>query len=275
MGDGAKECQALNNEVHMKITRRFTLALSAAALAFAVTGAQAQDKLIIGTEGAYPPFNNVTADGKVEGFDIDIANALCEEMKVTCEIVTQDWDGIIPALEAKKFDAIIASMSITEERKLKVDFTNKYYNTPPAIAVAKDSTITDVSPAALAGKTIGAQGSTIHQNYMESAYKDSEIKSYPTAEEYKLDLANGRIDAVNDDVMVLKGWVESAEGACCKILGTITPDPKIHGEGAGIAVRKGETELRDKLNAAIDAIRKSGKYDEIAKKYFDFDVYGS
>ncbi|MGB8816422.1 MAG: ABC transporter substrate-binding protein [Rhizobiaceae bacterium] len=258
----------------MKISRRVTLALSAAVLAIGVSGAVAADKLIIGTEGAYPPFNNVTADGKVEGFDIDIANALCAEMKVECEIVTQDWDGIIPALQAKKFDAIIASMSITAERKEKVDFTNKYYNTPPAIAVAKDSTIADVSPAALAGKTIGAQGSTIHQNYAEATYKDSTVKSYPTAEEYKLDLANGRIDAVNDDVMVLKGWVASPEGACCKILGTITPDPKIHGEGAGIAVRKGETELRDKLNAAIDAIRASGKYDEIAKKYFDFNVYG-
>lgn len=258
----------------MKITRRFTLALSAAVLAFGVGSAAAADKLIIGTEGAYPPFNNVTADGKVEGFDVDIANALCAEMKVECTIVTQDWDGIIPALEAKKFDAIIASMSITEERKKKVDFTHKYYNTPPAIAVAKDSTIADISPAALAGKTIGAQGSTIHQNYAEATYKDSTVKSYPTAEEYKLDLANGRIDAATDDIMVLKGWLASPDGACCKILGTITPDPKIHGEGAGIAVRKGDTELRDKLNAAIDAIRANGKYKEIQDKYFDFDVYG-
>ena len=260
----------------MTISRRFTLALSAAVLAFGVGAVHAEDmkKLTIGTEGAYPPFNNITADGKVEGFDIDIANALCAQMKVECTIVTQDWDGIIPALEAKKFDAIIASMSITEERKQKVNFTHKYYNTPPAIAVAKDSTIADISPAALAGKTIGAQGSTIHQNYAEATYKDSTIKSYPTAEEYKLDLANGRIDAATDDVMVLKGWLASPEGACCKILGTITPDPKIHGEGAGIAVRKGDTELRDKLNAAIDAIRASGEYDKIAKKYFDFDVYG-
>lgn len=263
-------------EVHMNITRRITLALSAATLLISLGAVSAQEmvKLKIGTEGAYPPFNNVTADGKLEGFDIDIANALCTEMKATCEFVVQDWDGIIPALEAKKFDAIIASMSITAERKEKVDFTGKYYNTPPAIAVAKDSTIADISPAALAGKTIGAQGATIHQNYAEATYKESTVKSYPTADEYKLDLANGRIDAVNDDIIVLQTWLKTPEGACCKLLGAITPDPKIHGEGAGIAIRKGDAELQGKLNAAIKAIRTNGKYKEIQDKYFDFDVFG-
>jgi polar amino acid transport system substrate-binding protein len=258
----------------MNITRRFTLALSAAVLAFGVGSAAAADKLTIGTEGAYPPFNNVTADGKVEGFDIDIANALCAEMKVECTIVTQDWDGIIPALEAKKFDAIIASMSITEERKKKVDFTHKYYNTPPAIAVPKDSAIKDVSPESLKGHSLGAQASTTHFNYAEAKYGESDIKGFPSAQEYQLDIANGRVDAVMDDIMVIRGWLATPEGACCKILGTITPDATIHGEGAGIAVRKGDTELRDKLNAAIDAIRANGKYKEIQDKYFDFDVYG-
>ena len=253
------------------------LAFSAMAVAFTLSVAHAEDmkKLIIGTEGAYPPFNNLTADGKIEGFDIDIANALCAEMKVECTIVTQDWDGIIPALQAKKFDAIIASMSITDERKEKVDFTHKYYNTPPAILVPKDSAIADVTPEALAGKSLGVQASTTHFNYAEAKYGTSDIKGFPSAQEYQLDIANGRVDAVMDDVMVLKGFLATPEGtACCKILGTIAPDKKIHGEGAGIAVRKGETELADKLNAAIDAIRANGKYKEIQDKYFDFDVYG-
>jgi polar amino acid transport system substrate-binding protein len=258
----------------MKIGLKLAILAAAAALSFSAAQAEDMTKLKIGTEGAYPPFNNLTADGKLEGFDIDIANALCKEMKVECEIVTQDWDGIIPALQAGKFDAIIASMSITDERKQKVDFTHKYYNTPPAIAVPKDSTIADASPEALKGKSLGVQASTTHFNYAEAKYGDSDIKGFPSAQEYQLDLANGRIDAVMDDIMVLRGWLATEAGACCKIIGTIKPDPKIHGEGAGIAVRKGETALADKFNAAIDAIRANGEYKKIQDKYFDFDVYG-
>jgi polar amino acid transport system substrate-binding protein len=230
--------------------------------------------LKIGTEGAYPPFNNLTADGKLEGFDIDIANALCEEMKVKCEFVTQDWDGIIPALQAGKFDAIIASMSITDERKQKVDFTNKYYNTPPAIAAAKDTDIKGVTKEDLAGKTLGAATATTHYNYAEKTYTDTTLKGYPSSQEFLLDMANGRVDAVTDDISVLEGWLKTPDGACCKIVGTITPVPEIHGEGAGIAVRKGETNLANKFNAAIKAIRTSGKYKEINDKYFSYDVYG-
>ncbi|KQZ98469.1 amino acid ABC transporter [Mesorhizobium sp. Root157] len=257
----------------MRIAMRIALAASAALLALGT--AQAQEKVVkIGTEGAYPPFNNLTADGKLEGFDVDIAQALCDEMKVKCEFIAQDWDGIIPALQAGKFDAIIASMSITPERKEKVDFTNKYYNTPPAIAAPKDSDLKGVTKEDLAGKTIGVQASTTHFNYSSATYTDSTVKPYPTAQEYQLDLANGRLDAVNDDIVVLSQWLDSPDGACCKLVGTITPVEDIHGPGAGIAIRKGETELRDQFNAAIDAIRANGKYKEINDKYFKFDVYG-
>ena len=247
-----------------------TLALSAST-AFAASHAE---KIKIGTEGAYAPFNSLNAAGELEGFDIDIANALCEEMQVECEFVTQDWDGIIPALQAGNYDAIIASMSITDERKQQVDFTNKYYNTPPALVVPKDSDLTEATPEALAGKTIGAQTSTTHSNYAEAKFDQSEVRTYPSADEYKLDVASGRVDAVIDDVVVLSEWLETEEGDCCKLLGTLTPDPVINGEGAGIAVRKGEDELREKLNAAIAAIRENGTYEEIQSKYFDFDVYG-
>jgi polar amino acid transport system substrate-binding protein len=257
----------------MRIALCIALAASAALLTLGV--AQAQEKTIkIGTEGAYPPFNNLTADGKLVGFDVDIAQALCDEMKVKCEFVAQDWDGIIPALQAGKFDAIIASMSITPERLKQVDFTHKYYNTPPAIAAPKDTDIKGVTKEDLAGKTIGVQASTTHFNYSTKTYTDSTVKPYPTAQEYQLDLQNGRLDAVNDDIVVLSQWLDTPDGDCCKLVGTIKPVPEIHGEGAGIAIRKGETELANQFNAAIDAIRANGKYQEINAKYFKFDVYG-
>lgn len=258
----------------MKIARRLTLAAAVSVVAAFAGASFAADKIVIGTEGAYPPFNNLEADGTLTGFDIDIGKALCEQLKAECTFVTNDWDGIIPALQAKKFDAILASMSITPERKEKVDFTVKYYNTPPAIAVPKDSPIKEASEAGLDGKVLGAQSSTTHSNYAEAHMKKSELKLYPTADEYKLDLANGRIDAVIDDVVVLSEWLKTEDGACCKILGTLPVDPQINGEGAGIAVRKGDDALREKLNGAIAAIRANGKYKEINAKYFPFDVYG-
>ena len=258
----------------MRSTKRLAIAATVSVLAVFAGTSQAADKIIMGTEGAYPPFNVLEADGTLTGFDVDIARALCEEMKAECTFVTQEWDGAIPALQAKKFDAFIASMSITPERKQKVDFTDKYYNTPPAIAVPKDSDITEANEAALAGKVLGAQSSTTHSNYAEAHMKQSELKLYPTAEEYKLDLANGRIDAAIDDVVVLSEWLKTEDGACCKLLGTLPVDPEINGAGAGIAIRKGDDALREKLNAAIKAIRANGKYQEINAKYFPFDVYG-
>ena len=256
--------------------RFMKLAAAAALVVVAVGGAQAKDwsKVRIGTEGAYPPFNTLTADGQLVGFDIDIANALCAEMKVECEFITQDWDGMIPALQAGKFDAVIASMSITEERLEKVDFSNKYYNTPPAIAVPKDSAITGTSDADLDGISLGAQSATTHSNYAEAKLPSADLKIYPTPDEYKLDIASGRLDAVIDDVVVLSEWLATEDGACCKILGTLTPDPVINGEGAGIAIRKGEDELKEMFNTAIQAIRENGTYEQIQSKYFDFDVYG-
>lgn len=255
----------------MRIAPHFLAAASIAAVALFAGSALSQEKIVIASEGAYPPFNSLETDGTLTGFDIDIAKALCEEMKAECELVTNDWDGMIPALQAKKFDAIIASMSITPERLQQVDFSKKYYNTGPAIAVPKDTDITDLE--GLKGKTLGAQTSTTHANYAEKHMPDSDLKLYPTADEYKLDIQNGRIDAVIDDVVVLSEWVKSEDGACCKILTPLTPDVEINGEGAGIAVRKGDP-LADKFTAAIAAIRENGKYKEINDKYFDFDVYG-
>jgi len=250
----------------MRIAMR--LAIAASTIALAIGAAQAQEtKIRIGTEGAYPPFNNLTSDKQLEGFDIDIARALCEEMKADCEFVTQDWDGIIPALQAGKFDAIIASMSITEDRQKQVDFTNPYYTNSLVFVAPKDA---EFDAASTADKKIGVQEGTIAAIFTEETYKDAEMKAYPSQLEAWSDLKDGRLDAVLADFGVQYGWINSDDGACCEFKGeAVSKDDVI-----GIAIRKGDTELRDKFNAAIAAIRANGKYAEINKKYFPFDIFG-
>ncbi|KRA00071.1 amino acid ABC transporter [Mesorhizobium sp. Root157] len=258
----------------MRVSKWIAGTATAALLAMAASSAWAEDaaKIKIGTEGAYPPFNSITADGKLVGFDIDIANALCAQMKAECEFVTQDWDGIIPALQAGKFDAIVASMSITEERKKQVAFTNKYYTTPLALAALKDSELTQTDPATMAGKTVGAQASTTQAIYAEDFYAKAgaDVKLYPTQEEAVQDLVNGRLDAVISDKFVLADWLKNAaDGACCKMIGDVSGTET----ETGIAVRLDDNALREKLNAAIDAIVANGTYKTIQAKYFDFDIY--
>lgn len=241
----------------------------------AATGSQAEaTSLRLATEGAYPPFNFTGPDGKLTGFDVEIGEALCAEMNVTCTWGTQEWDGMIPGLVSGKYDAIIASMSITEERLEQISFSRSYYNTPSTIAVPKDSSITEITPEALDGLLIGAQGGTTHSVVAEEIYSDSDVSLYPTSEEYKLDIENGRLDAVIDDLGVLQSWVDSEAGACCKIIGSLPIQPELHGQGIGVGVRKGEEALADRFTAAILAIRENGTYKRINDKYFSQDAFG-
>lgn len=257
----------------MQISRKFACSAALAALLLAMGGASAQEggKLKLGTEGAYPPFNTIGADGKLSGFDVDIGNALCAQMKVECEWVTQDWDGIIPALQGKKFDALIASMTITDERKQQVDFTDRYYTTPLALVAPKDSDLTSPEPDALKGKSVGAQSGTTQSIYAEDKYAKAgaDVKLYPTQDEAMADLTNGRLDAVVSDKFVLVDWIKTTGNDCCKLVGDLQGTESL----TGIAVRKGDP-LREKLNEAITAIVKDGTYAKINAKYFDFDIYG-
>jgi polar amino acid transport system substrate-binding protein len=252
----------------MTFFRKSALVAIAAFAALATANAQAQE-IKIGTEGAYPPWNNLNAKGELEGFEIDFGNAVCEKMKVKCTWVAQDWDGIIPALLSKKYDLIMAGMNATEERKQKVDFSDVYTLGKITIIGNKADTNTDISPAALKGKSIGVQGSTIHANYAEKYYKDSTIKPYPTQEEANLDLANGRVDYVMADEDSLVAFIEKGgEGACCKVIAEVTRDPLIHGAGVGAAFRKEDAELRAKFNAALKEAFADGTFKKINDKYF-------
>jgi arginine/ornithine transport system substrate-binding protein len=241
--------------------------------AFGLTAAGPALALNLCVEGAYPPFSETADDGSIVGFDIDIGQALCAEMGETCELVKVDWDGMIPALLEKKCDAIVASMSATEERKQVIDFSDKYYQVPNRFVGPADAGLTD-TPEGMAGKLVGVQRGTIHQNYMEAKYPDTELRLYGTHDEMLLDLQAGRIDAVMSEVMAEGEFLESPAGEGFAFIGGDHLDPAIHGTGVGVGVRKEDTELRDRFSAAIAAIREDGTYQPIADKYFDFDVYG-
>lgn len=255
----------------MKLQKSIALAVAL----FAGTAANAEITSIkMGTEGAYPPFNSVDKDGNLVGFDIEIGNALCDAMKVECEWVTSDWDGIIPALLAKKFDTIMASMSITEERKKKVAFTGKYYNTPAKFVTLKGSGLT-IDAEGLKGKTIGVQSATTHENFLRGEYDGVvEVKTYGTQDEANLDLAAGRVDAVLADSVVMLDYLASEAGQDAEYVGPEFSQVEYFGEGAGIAVRLEDTELQSMLNSALEQILADGTYKAINAKYFDFNVYG-
>ena len=261
--------------------KKLLVVVALIALVFAAGTIQAKDwKLVrIGVEGAYPPFSYTTADGKLEGFDIDIAIALCKAMGVEYKLVPQDWDGIIPALLARKYDAIIASMSITEERKKKVAFTNKYYNTPAKFVVKKGTMkefTRDQVAEVTAGKKIGVQRATIHDNFItDNGGKGVEIKRYATQDEAYLDLAAGRVDMLlADSVAIDGGFLKKPEGQDYQFIGPDLTEKKYFGEGSGIACRKKDTDLVEMFNKAIVQIRSDGTYKKIQDKYFDFNVYG-
>lgn len=252
----------------------FTPIVGILAIGLLSSTAAAQDALRIGVEGAYKPFSWKEADGTLKGFDIEIAHALCEEMNRTCELVEQDWDGMIPALLANKFDAIVASMSVTEERKKRVNFSDKYYQTP-ALFVARKGAGLDVSPSGLAGKRIGVQRGTTHQCYLEKMFPDAELVLYGTQEEVYQDLMVDRIDAqLSDSLVSDDSFLGTDDGKDFEFTGGDQLDPECHGDGAGIALRKEDESLRVEFNEAIKAIRDSGVYQEINAGYFDFDIYG-
>lgn len=243
------------------------------------TFADENTSLRIGIEGEYPPFSEVNRQGELIGFDVDIAKALCVAMKHDCELVQVSWDGLIPALKAKKIDAIIASMSATEERLKSVDFTKPYYaNIGRIVMLKKDAAeLTDDNLLEkIKGKVLGVQRATIHDVYASQKWSDvvKEIKRYNSQDEVNLDLVAGRVDfTMADQVALSNGFLNLEQGKDYAFATPKIVDKAVYGPGVSIAVRKGDTELRDNLSQAILDIRASGKYKEINDIYFDFDIY--
>jgi len=260
-------------------------------ISFAYAGDWA--KIKIGTEGAYPPWNGMNAAGELEGAEIDLVFDLCKRMKAECELVAQDWDGIIPALQNGKYDAIMAGMSITAERMEVINFSQGYANEPASFSVLKSSPLASlkfsgkVNMDALDGKskkllkslkktlkgaTVGVQGSTTHENFVKQVLGDTvTMKSYDTQENLELDLSVGRIDAALSDQGSMEKFMESAKGKEIAFIGPgLGGGP--FGGGVGVGLRKADTDLLEMFNKAIDEARADGSLEKHFSKWFGKDI---
>ena len=249
--------------------------LTLAAL-FALGTAAFAEPLKIGIAAEpYPPFASPDAAGNWVGWEVDFINAVCAAGQMECVITPVAWEGIIPSLTGGQIDAIIASMSITEERLKTIDFSDKYYNTPSVVVTAKGAGLTP-DAAGMAGKIIGVQVSTIHEAYSQAYFKDAaEIKTYQTTDEGFQDLAAGRVDASMADSIAVDAFLASDAGkACCEAVGAVADDKAILGAGVGVGLRKGEDALKAQFNAAIAKVIADGTYDAISKPYFASSIYG-
>ena len=237
--------------------------------------AQAAD-LKVAIDPTYEPFTYKTADGKPTGFDVDIANAICAEIKRKCVFVEQVWDSMIPGLQARKYDVVVSSLSITEERKRVIDFSDRYYKTPSAIVVKKGTAY--ANPASLKGKRIGVLKGSTQEKWAMGELKPAGVTvvPYEAQDQVYLDINAGRLDGtVADKVEVHGGFLRKPEGKDYGYVGPDQYETKYYGDGIGIGMRKGQKDLKNQINQAIKTIRSNGTYNTIAKKYFDFDPYGN
>jgi octopine/nopaline transport system substrate-binding protein len=261
-------------------------------LSLLVIGNVYADKIRIGTEGAYPPWNSKDESGKLIGFEVELAYTLCRYIGEQCTIVEQDWDGMIPALIMRKFDAIMAGMSITAERQKAISFSQGYADEVASLAVMKGSSLESLDTpaginltkpnaaakkalktltAALAGKTVCVQTATIHQNFLDSGDVGKvNVRTYKTQDEVNLDLASGRCDAALAAAVAFSDYAEKS-GKSVVLTGP-TFSGGAFGNGVGVGIRKDDTELLKKFNAAINKARKNGDISRIATKWFGFDA---
>ena len=255
----------------------FFSAVVVAVLATAAMPASAQApawaKVRVGVEGNYPPFSKMGADGKLSGFDIDIARAVCERLKAECTLVQQEWDGMMPALKAKKFDMIVASMTISDERRKAADFSDPYYDVPSRW-VAKAGAFKDATPASLKGKKIVVLRNSPRARFVADNHKGSAVLLVNKETDIYLELAAGRGDiGFGSSVVSADAFLKRPEGkGFVQVGNTVRLDGG--GGGVGIAFRKGDDALREKVNAALKSLKADGSYKKMADVYFDFDVSG-
>lgn len=247
------------------------------ALACSLT-AQAADTpvLRIGTDATYEPFTYKAADGTLMGFDIDLSKALCAEMKRRCSFVESTWEGLIPSLQAKKFDLIMSSMTITDQRRKAVSFSDKMTDIPYRVVVKRGSGM-DGSPASMKGKKVGVLKGSTDADFADKYYAKAgaTVQRYESTQDSYLDLSTGRLDAIVGNLVEMKGgFLAKPEGKAFEFAPYELKDPVILGYGTGAAMRRQDVQLQTELNAALKTLRSNGGYKKIVDKYFDVDVYG-
>ena len=229
-----------------------------------------------GVDPSYPPFESKAPDGSLVGFDIDLGNALCAKLNVKCVWVENDFDGMIPALQARKIDAILSDMSVTDKRRQQIEFTNKISNSPTRM-VAKAGSNLLPTPESLKGKNVGVEQGTIQETYAKTYFEPNgaNVVSYQNQDQVYADLKTGRLDAsLQDEVQASAGFLKTPEGRGFAFCGPELNDTKILGSAVAIGLRKGDVDLKNSLNNALADLLKDGTYQTIAKKYFDFNIYG-
>ncbi|WP_269504829.1 ABC transporter substrate-binding protein [Burkholderia sp. IMCC1007] len=258
--------------------KKILAAVTVAVLAVSAGSAYAKEWTTVrfGVDASYPPFESKDASGKVVGFDVDLGNEICRRMHAKCVWIENDFDGMIPALKARKFDGVLSSMSMTPARQEQIAFSSKLFNTPTRL-VTKKGTGLQPTAESLKGKSVGVEQGTIQETYAKTywAPKGVNVVPYQNQDQVYADLISGRLDgALQDAVQAEIGFLKTPRGANFDFAGKDIDDPKTLGNGAGIGLRKEDTDLKQQIDSAIAGMRKDGTYDKIAKKYFDFDVYG-
>ncbi|MGO9171159.1 MAG: transporter substrate-binding domain-containing protein [Rhodomicrobium sp.] len=226
------------------------------------------------TEPDYPPFNYYDEEGQLTGFNVDLARAICRELAVNCEINTAEWDTLIPSLKNNEADAVVASLVISAKSLSEVAFTSRYYSTPARFAAKVGSSIGEISVAALKGKKIAVERGSAHEAFLRDFFGGAEIVSFATPAEARAALKNGEADLLFGDGISLMFWIQGTGSArCCEFKGEGYSEPRYFGDGVGIAVRKGNTRLREVLDYALARVKASGRYEELMLRYFPLPLY--
>lgn len=230
--------------------------------------------LRIVTEPDYPPFNYYDEEGQLTGFNVDLARAICRELAVTCDINTGEWNTLFPSLKSNEADAVVASVAITAKSLSEVDFTSRYYSTPARFAAKIGSTIGPISVAALKGKKIAVVQGSSHEAFLRDFFEGANIMPFATPAEARAALKNGEADLLFGDGISLMFWIQGTGSArCCEFKGEGYSEPRYFGDGVGIAVKKGNTRLREVLDYALARVKASGRYEELMLRYFPLPLY--